>query len=101
MLSRCRCPGRPVDRSDNRIGGLENGAGREARADRSGGVALRDAGLASHLVDGVALPRPAPQLADRHQDPLPDRIAVHVTLLEQLVGTLSRPERRVFAVLVD
>jgi hypothetical protein len=52
-------------------------------------------------VDGVALPRPAPQLADRHQDPLPDRIAVHVTLLEQLVGTLSRPERRVFAVLVD
>jgi hypothetical protein len=64
-------------------------------------VAVRDAGLASYLVDGVALSRPALQLANRQHDPLPDRIAVHVTLLEQLVGTLSRPERRVFAVLVD
>jgi DNA replication protein DnaC len=35
-------------------------------------------------VDGVALSRPALQLPDRHQDLLPDRIAVDLVILDEL-----------------
>jgi hypothetical protein len=57
----------------------------------------------------LSQPGPAPQFrlsptAGRAADPrLPasDRRPVDVTLLEQLVGALGGPERRVFAVLID
>jgi hypothetical protein len=41
-------------------------------------------------VDGVARPPPAPQLLDRQHDSPPDRIAVEIAVLEQIVGALSR-----------
>src|SRR5438270_12663660 len=60
------------------------------------------AGGAAHaLIQRLAILPPALQLLDCGQDPAPERRAIQIAFLEQVVGTLGRAECRVLAVLVD
>jgi hypothetical protein len=49
---------------------------------------------ASDSIQWLPLPPVPPKLPNRRHDPAPDRHAVHVAILHELVGTLSRPQRR-------
>jgi hypothetical protein len=50
---------------------------------------------------GLSPPPAASQLRDCGQDAPPDLRSIEISVVEQLVGALGGPERRVFAVPVD